>query len=103
VESTNKRALKNNRNMTPSAETKDQNSKGLRCQEGPFLLGMRVFFLVIVMLAKTLDTKQFNSRNNYMRNIIDYGYPKDNHVNSISGNSHGFFNKKCNPFDLLMN
>jgi hypothetical protein len=37
-----------------------------------------------------------------MRNINDYGYPKDNHVNSIFGNAHGFFNRNCNPFDPLI-
>jgi hypothetical protein len=63
VESTNKRELKNNRNMTPPTGTKDQNSEGVRYQEGPFLPGMRIFFLVIVILAETLDTKQFTVKS----------------------------------------
>jgi hypothetical protein len=62
VESKNKREFKNNKNMTPPTRT-DQNSKGVRHQEGPFLLGMRIFFLVIVMLAKTLDTKKITLKS----------------------------------------
>ena len=38
---------------------KDLNSGKLRNQEGPSPLGMKIFFLVIVMLAETLDTKKF--------------------------------------------
>ena len=49
--------------MTPLVGTEDQNSEGVRHQEGPFLPGMRVFFLVIVMLAETLDTKQFTVKS----------------------------------------
>ena len=36
-----------------------------------------------------------------MRNINDYGYPKDNHVNNRSGNAQGIVNKNYNPFDPL--
>jgi len=59
VESTNKNESKYNMNMTPPAGKKDRNLEGLRHQEGPFLPSMRIFFLVIVILAETLDTKQF--------------------------------------------
>jgi hypothetical protein len=45
---------------------------------------------------------EINARNNYMRNINDYGYPKDNRVNSRSRNAHGFVNRNYNPFDPLM-
>jgi hypothetical protein len=45
---------------------------------------------------------KINARNNYMRNINTYGYPKDNHVNSRSGNAYGFVNINYNPFDPLM-
>jgi hypothetical protein len=37
-----------------------------------------------------------------MRNINDYGYPRDNHVNNRSGNAYGSINKNYNPFDPLM-
>jgi hypothetical protein len=62
VESTIKRELKNIRNMTPLAGT-DQNSEGVRHQEGPFLPGMRLFFLVIVILVETLDTKKLTIKS----------------------------------------
>lgn len=32
-------------------------------------------------------------RNNYMRNINDYGYPKDNHVNNRPRNDQGLLTK----------
>jgi hypothetical protein len=63
VELTNKRELKNNRNMTPIAGTRDHNSKGVRHQEGPFLPGMRVFLKVMFMLAETLYTKEFTVKS----------------------------------------
>ena len=37
-----------------------------------------------------------------MRNINDYGYPKDNHVNNRSRNAQGIVNKNYNPFNPLM-
>jgi hypothetical protein len=63
VESTNKMELKNNRNMTSPAITEDQNPEGVRYQEGIFLLGMKIFFLVIDIFAQTLDTKKFNVKS----------------------------------------
>jgi hypothetical protein len=45
---------------------------------------------------------KINARNNSMRNINDYGYPKDNNVNNRYGNAHGFLNRNYNPFDPLM-
>ena len=41
-------------------------------------------------------------RNNYMRNINDYGHLKDNYVNNWSRNAQGIISKKYNPFDPLM-
>ena len=41
-------------------------------------------------------------RNNYMRSINDYVYPKDNHVNNRSGNTQGIVSKNDNLFDPLM-
>ena len=37
-----------------------------------------------------------------MRNINDYGYPKDNHVNNRSRNAQGIVKKNYNPFDPPM-
>jgi hypothetical protein len=50
---------------------------------------------------KAIDCK-INARNNYVRNMNDYGYPRDNHVNRRYGNAHGFVNINYNPFDPLM-
>jgi hypothetical protein len=53
-----------------------------------------------------LDINQFtdkiNARNNYVRNINDYGYPRNNHVNNRPGNAYGYVNINYNPFDPLM-
>jgi hypothetical protein len=101
----NKRELKNNKNMTPPTGTKDYNLEGVRHQEGPFLLGMRVFFghyYACKNFGHKVIHYKINARNNYMRNTNDYGYPKGNHVNSRSRNSHGFVNINYNPFDPLM-
>ena len=45
--------------ITSLARIEDLNSRKLRHQEGPSLLGMKIFFLVIAMFVETLDTKQF--------------------------------------------
>ena len=37
-----------------------------------------------------------------MRNINDYGYPKDNHANNRSRNPQGIVNRNYNPFNPLM-
>jgi hypothetical protein len=37
-----------------------------------------------------------------VRNINDYGYPRNNHVNSRFGNAYGYVNINYNPFDPLM-
>jgi hypothetical protein len=39
-------------------EIKDQDSEGMKHQEDPLLTGMKIFFLVIVILVEILDTKQ---------------------------------------------
>jgi hypothetical protein len=57
-----KRELKNSGNITPPARIEDQNSEGVKHQEGHFLSGMRIFLLVIVILAETLDIKQFTTK-----------------------------------------
>jgi hypothetical protein len=58
-----KRDLKNNKNITPPAGTKEHKSEGVKHQQGHFLSNMRIFFLVIVILAETLDTKQFTTKS----------------------------------------
>jgi hypothetical protein len=45
---------------------------------------------------------KINARNNYVRNINDYGYPRNNHVNNRFGNAYGYVNRNYNPFDPLM-
>ena len=50
-------------NMTPPVGTEDQNLEGVRHQKVPFLPGMRIFFLVIVILTENLDTNQFPAKS----------------------------------------
>jgi len=45
---------------------------------------------------------KINARNNYMRKINGYGYPKENHVNKKYGNAYEFVNINYNLFDPLM-
>ena len=47
------------KNITPLTGIEDMNLGKLRHQEGPYPLGMKIFFLVTAILAETLDTKQF--------------------------------------------
>ena len=51
--------MKNCKRITSSARIEDLISGKLRDQEGLPPLGMKIFFLVTVTLAKTFDTKQF--------------------------------------------
>ena len=51
--------MKNSKNTTSLARIEDLNSRKLGHQEGPSLLGMKIFFLVIAMFVETLDTKKF--------------------------------------------
>jgi hypothetical protein len=53
------------------------------------------------LVHKAIHCK-INARNDYVKNINDYGYPRNNHVNSRSGNAYGYVNKNYNPFDPLM-
>ena len=61
--------FKNNMNMTSPAGTEDQNLEGMKHQEGHFLPGMRIFFLVIFILAESLDTKQFTVKSMQKKTI----------------------------------
>ena len=67
---------------------------------------MKIFLSVTSMLEETLDTKKINSKlyaiNNSMRNRNDYGYLKDNHVNTRSRNAQGIVNRNYNSFDPLI-
>ena len=49
--------MKNCKNITPIVGIEDLNLGKLRHQEGPSPPGMKIFFLVTVMLVETLDTK----------------------------------------------
>jgi hypothetical protein len=74
----------------------------MRDQESLPSLGMKIFFLATVMLAETLDTKQFIAKpmQGNMTNKNDYGYPKDNNSNDRS--CQGTANKNYNPLSPLM-
>ena len=51
--------MKKCKRITSPIGIEDLNSRKLRDQEGPSPSGMKIFFLITVMLAKTLDTKPF--------------------------------------------
>ena len=51
--------MKKRKNITPIPGIGDLNSGKLRHQESPSPPSMKIFFLVTIILAKTLDTKQF--------------------------------------------
>ena len=50
---------------------------------------------------KAIHCKSY-ARNDYMRNIFNYGYPKENHANNRYGNAQGIVNRNYNPFNPLM-
>lgn len=50
---------KNCKRITSPAVIEDLNSKKMRDQESLPSSGMKIFFLITIMLAETLDTKQF--------------------------------------------
>ena len=60
--------MKKCKRITSLDRIEDLNSRKLRDQEGLPPLGMKIFFLVTVMLAEILDTKQFIE--NPMQEII---------------------------------
>ena len=53
---------KNCKRIASPARIKDLNSRKMRDQESLPSLGMKIFFLAIVMLAETLDTKHFTAK-----------------------------------------
>ena len=70
-----------------------------RSRKSPFIRYENIFvghyYACINFGHKAIHCKYY-ARNNYMRNINDYGYPKDNHVNDRS--TQGIVNKSYNPF-----
>lgn len=54
---------KNCKRITSPAGIEDLNSRKLRDQESIPSLDMKIFFLVTIMPAKTLDTKQFIAKS----------------------------------------
>jgi hypothetical protein len=74
------------------------NPDGLHHKEAHLLQGIKISFLVIVILAKFFGHKaincRINERNTYARNM--------NGVNRRYGNNHGFVNRSYNSFSPLM-
>jgi len=50
--------MKNYKNITPTSGINDLVAGNMKHQEGPFYPGMEMFFLAIIIVAETLDTKQ---------------------------------------------
>jgi hypothetical protein len=77
--------------------------KNERPRKSPFI-GYENIFLGHYYACRNFGHKEFHyksyTRNKYMRNINDYGYPKDNHANDKS--DQGISNKNYNLFIPLM-
>jgi hypothetical protein len=70
------------------------NPDGLHHKESHLLQGIKISFLVIVILANFLDIRQLIVESMKERNM--------NGVNRRYGNNHGFVNRSYNSFSPLM-
>ena len=77
--------------------------KNERPRNSPFIRYENIF-LSHCYACRNFRHKAFHCKayimNNYIRNINDYGYPKDNITND--GYAQGIANKNYNPFSPLM-
>ena len=93
--------MNNYKDITPPVGIKDLHLGKLRHQEGPSPSCMKIFFLVTVMLAETLDTKQFIVKP--MQEITIWGEEMIMDIQMMTfGNAQGIVNRNYNPFDPLM-